>query len=55
MERIIRLNAVETSTQGGSSRMKHYELHPQNNRAPEKVSTKQVTGNASSNFAEPGD
>lgn len=45
MERIIRLNAVETLSQGGSSRMKRYDLHPQNNLAPENVSIKKVTGN----------
>lgn len=45
MERIIRLYAVRTSNQGGSSRMKYYDLHPQNNLALEKVSTKKVTGN----------
>ncbi|OUL34222.1 hypothetical protein BV375_05070 [Nostoc sp. 106C] len=38
MERIIRLNAVETSSQRSSSKMKLYNLHPQYHLAPEKVS-----------------
>jgi hypothetical protein len=38
MERSIRLNAVETSSQGGNFGMKLYNLHLQNHLTPEKVS-----------------
>ncbi|MBD2357405.1 hypothetical protein H6G41_22765 [Tolypothrix sp. FACHB-123] len=38
MERIIRLNAVETSSQGGNFGMKLYDFHPQNHLTPKKVS-----------------
>jgi hypothetical protein len=38
MERIIRLNAVETSSQGGNFGMKVYNLRLQNHLTPEKVS-----------------
>jgi hypothetical protein len=37
MERIIRLNAVETSSQGGNFAMKVYNIHLQNHLTPEKV------------------
>jgi hypothetical protein len=45
MERIIRLNAVETSSQKGITRMKHHDLHPQNNFGTGKVSAKKAIGN----------
>ncbi|MDZ7961747.1 MAG: hypothetical protein RMY34_28375 [Aulosira sp. DedQUE10] len=38
MERIIRLNAVETSTQRSSYRMKLDYLHPYYDPSPEKIS-----------------
>ncbi|BAY11197.1 hypothetical protein [Calothrix sp. NIES-2098] len=37
MERIIKLNAVENSSQGSSYRMKFDEFMSQNHLAPEKV------------------
>ncbi|MBD2204861.1 hypothetical protein H6G33_04640 [Calothrix sp. FACHB-1219] len=39
MERIIRLNAVETSNQGENLGMKRYDFHPQKYLTPQKVST----------------
>ncbi|BAY26292.1 hypothetical protein NIES2100_61060 [Calothrix sp. NIES-2100] len=39
MERIIRLNAVEISSEGESSGMKQNDFHPQNHFALKKVST----------------
>jgi hypothetical protein len=38
MERIIKLNAVETSTQRSSYRMKLDYLHPYYDQAPKKIS-----------------